>query len=526
MENEAVRAGSMMEMVKSVWGRRKWLGILVFAVPFVAALSLIVFMPGVYRSTATVLVDRQQVPETMVRPTVTSALETRLHTIGQEIMSRSRLESLIKQFDLYGDLRRRVSPEEVIERMRKDIKLELKSVDQKDDRRAATIAFALSYDGRDPVTVARVTNTLASFFIEENLKVRERQAAGTSEFLKVQLADVKKRLDDQEALVSQFKKKYMGELPQQTDANLSAIERLNTQLRMNSDNQMRVQERREALVKQMNDATAMSAGGTGPEAGADRMARLQAELRQLRTTYSDKYPDIVRIKEEIATLEREAGEGASKDDKKPVAAMSPYVLRIKQAQTELEGELNALKGEEKRLRSAIASYIGRVENSPKREQEYRELARDYDSMRENYASLLKRYEEAQLAESMEQRQKGEQFRLLDPAVPAAEPTAPNRWRLLFGALVACLALAVGVVIGAEQINAAFHSVDDLRNLSAVPVLLSIPLIVTPEDTERRQRRMRFAAVSVSVGLLLIIGASFFIAYGNEQLVALVTKGRM
>jgi succinoglycan biosynthesis transport protein ExoP len=206
--------------------------------------------------------------------------------------------------------------------------------------------------------------------------------------------------------------------------------------------------------------------------------------------------------------------------------MSPYALRIKQTQTELEGELNALKGEEKRLRNALASYIGRVENSPKREQEYRELARDYDSMREHYGSLLKRYDEAQLAESMEQRQKGEQFRLLDPAVPGSEPTAPNRWRLLFGALVGCLALAVGVVIAAEQINAAFHSVDELRNLSTVPVLLSIPLIVTPDDTERRQRRMRLAAMSVAVGLLVIIGASFFIAHGNEQLVALVTRGRM
>src|SRR5919197_6096993 len=124
MENEAVRTGSMMETFNSVWGRRKWLGIVVFTVPFVAALSLIVFMPGVYRSTATVLVDRQQVPESMVRPTVTSALETRLHTIGQEIMSRSRLDALITRFGLYPDLKKSLSPEEIIERMRDDIKLE------------------------------------------------------------------------------------------------------------------------------------------------------------------------------------------------------------------------------------------------------------------------------------------------------------------------------------------------------------------------------------------------------------------
>src|SRR5438477_1151459 len=142
MQDEAVRSGSMMETVKSAWGRRKWLAVVVFAVPFVTAVSLIMFMPSVYKSMATILVDRQQIPESMVRPTVTSALETRLQTISQEILSRSRLEALIRQFDLYADQRRSGPVEEVIDRMRKDIKLDLKSVQQSDDRRSgATIAF-------------------------------------------------------------------------------------------------------------------------------------------------------------------------------------------------------------------------------------------------------------------------------------------------------------------------------------------------------------------------------------------------
>src|SRR5205823_3226957 len=193
MQDEAVRRGSAVETVKSAWGRRKWLAVVVFAVPFVTAASLIMFMPSVYKSTAMILVDRQQVPETMVRPTVTSALETRLQTISQEILSRSRLDALIRQYNLYADQRRNVPIEEVIDSMRKDIKLDLKSVQQTEDRRAgATIAFELSYEGRNPETVARVTNTLASFYIEENLKARERQAVGTSEFLKVQLAEAKK----------------------------------------------------------------------------------------------------------------------------------------------------------------------------------------------------------------------------------------------------------------------------------------------------------------------------------------------
>src|SRR5438045_1286586 len=240
MQDETVRSGSGVEMAKSIWARRKWLAIVVFTVPFVTALSLITFMPSLYRSTATILVDRQQVPESMVRPTVTSALETRLQTISQEILSRSRLDALIRQLNLYADQRRSGPIEEVIDRMRKDIKLDLKSVQQSEDRRAgATIAFELSYEGRNPETVARVTNTLASFYIEENLKARERQAAGTSEFLKVQLGETKERLDGHEQRVSEFKRRHLGELPQQMEANLATLEHLHTQLRLNAGNQTR-----------------------------------------------------------------------------------------------------------------------------------------------------------------------------------------------------------------------------------------------------------------------------------------------
>jgi polysaccharide chain length determinant protein (PEP-CTERM system associated) len=526
MQDEAASSTSAMDLIKSVWDRRKWLAVLVFTVPFVTASALIAFVPTLYRSSATILVDRQQLPESMVRSTVTSALETRLHTINQEILSRSRLEALINQFNLYVDLRRRVPFEQVIERMRRDIRLDAKSIQQQEDRRGATIAFTLSYEGRNPETVARVTNTLASFYIEENLKARERQATGTAEFLKVQLAAVKKRLDEQEALVSHFKKRHMGELPQQTDANLTAIERLNTQLRFNGDQQTRVQERREALAKQLDEAAALEPGAAGPEVDAQRLARLYQDLRLLRGSYSDLYPDIVRLKAEIAALEQEIAQPTPEKDRKPTAAVvSPQVMRIKQVQRDAEGEINALKSEEQRLRSALASYIGRVEKSPQREQELRELSRDYESTQNHYGSLMRRYEEAQLAESMEQRQKGEQFRVVEPAIPSAEGSAPNRPRLLLVALGLCAALAAAAVLVAEQVNASFHSVDELRALTTVPVLLSIPLIVTPEDGARRTRRMRLAAATVTATLVVLVGLSFYFAHENEQLVSLLMRAR-
>src|SRR3989441_1404144 len=255
---EKTQKGSALDGLLAVWSRRKWLAILAFAAPMSAAVSLLTFMPNIFRSTATVLVDRQQIPESFVQPTVTSALETRLHTISQEILSRSRLEALINRFGLYPNLRKRLPFEEVIGRMRKDIKLELKGAEVR-GQREATVAFTISYQGSDPATVALVTNTVASFYIEENLKARERQATGTAEFLKVQLGETKKRLDEQEQRVSEFKRRHIGELPQQMEANLGTLERLHTQLRLNADNQTRATERRQALSNQLAEAESLLA---------------------------------------------------------------------------------------------------------------------------------------------------------------------------------------------------------------------------------------------------------------------------
>src|SRR2546425_2269758 len=514
------RKGTGVELAMAVWSRRKWLAILTFAAPFSVAASLVIALPDTYQSTATVLVDRQQVPETFVQPTVTSALETRLHTISQEILSRSRLEALITRFGLYPDLSKRVSAEEVIERMRDDIKLELKRVEAR-GQREATVAFAIKYLGSDPQTVAQVTNTLASFYIEENLKVRERQATGTAEFLKVQLEETKKRLDEQERQVSEFKRRYLGELPQQMETNVATLERFHIQLRLNSDNQPRAMERRAALASQQAESGAL---GGGPEEPQTRLVRLKQQMGELRAQFSEKYPDVVVLRAEIAALEQQLDEAKAEGKPAQPEPATPSARRLKEALSEIDAETRILKGEEKHLRAAIAAYQARVDNVPRREQEFKEFSRDYESTRELYQSLLKRYEEAQLAESMEQRQKGEQFRILDPAVPPKEPVA-RRARFMSFALVLSLGLAAGAVMLAEQFDTSFHSVDDLRHFSAVPVLTSIPRIATAADTRRRRWRFRLAAGAAMLALAILMSAAYFVARGNEELVWMLGQGR-
>jgi len=275
---------------------------------------------------------------------------------------------------------------------------------------------------------------------------------------------------------------------------------------------------------------------------------LRQELAELKTRFSDKYPDVIRLKAEIADAEREVeavktavpapptapGKGTESAASAPaprpaprtvVAPPDPFVLRMHQAIAEAEAEAKVLKAEEERLRATIQTYQQRVQTTPLREQQYKELARDYDSTRELYASLLKRLAESQIAESMEQRQKGEQFRVIEPALPSDKPIAPDRGRLLAVGLALALGTAVGLVLLMEHLDTGFHSLDDLRAFTSAPVLASIPRIVTPGDARRRGRRVRLAAAAAVLGLVVVAGSSFWLAHGNEQLAAFLAGRR-
>ena len=513
---EAASRGGGLDRVWALWNRRKWLGIVVFLLPFTAATAVIMALPDLYQSTALVMIERQQVPEAFVRATVTSELEIRLHTISQEILSRSRLESLISRMGLYSDLRGKA--EEAVDRMRRDIRLELRGADA--NRGNTTTSFALSYRGRDPQTVATVTNTLASFYIEENLKARERQATGTAEFLKVQLNDAKRRLDEQEARMGELQRRYLGELPQQLQGNLATLESLNTQLRINSDNQTRLAERRDQIAGQLAQAKLNSGG---PEPDEVRLARLQQELATLRIKYTDLWPDIIRIKDEIERLQKDMA--APKPKPKPVAGPpTPEVARLQDALGSVETELRLAKQDQTRLKQGIANYQARLDNAPKREQEYLDATRDYQGTKELYQTLSRKYDDALLAESMEQRQKGEQFRILDSALPSGTPAAPRRSRLLIASLALSLVLGAGAMVLAELLDTSFHSSRDLRAYTTVPILVNIPRIVTGADLRRRRWRFRLAAVGVLVALVVVGGSSYFFAHGNEQLAQLLSRG--
>jgi polysaccharide chain length determinant protein (PEP-CTERM system associated) len=506
-----------VDRVLSILRRRAWVVIPVGAAAVTATLSIAFFLPNLYRSSATVLVERQQVPEDFVRSTITREVDSRLQEISQQIMSRTRLVSLIEKHGLYAELRARRPIDEVMQRMRSDIRLELEGTPNV-SARDGTVAFKISYTGRDPETVAAVTNELADSYIEEDLKVRERQATGTAVFLRGQLNDMKTQLETQERTVKEFKEQFMGELPQQENANLSALERLSAQLLLNSERQALAGERhatRERPPANVGDAAATASGSVA--------ARLQAarhELADLRKRYTEKYPDVVLVRAEIAELERQvgadngfAGNSIASDTASAVGGTDNLAASV---------ELKVLKGEEDRLRRQIAEYEARIENTPRREQQFQVLRRDYETTQQVYESLLKRYEEAKLAESLEHNRKGEQFRILDTALVAERPVAPNRLRLILVGLMVSIGLAAMAAAVAETIDSSIHTVDELRAFSTVPVLVTIPRIVTEPDRRGEARRRWLAGASIVACLLVIVAASYFLARYNTRLVALLS----
>ena len=518
---------SIPVIVSDAWRRRKWLGLVCFTLPAAALLSVAMNLPNLYSSTATVVVEQQQIPEGFVKSSVTGEADTRLNLIREKLLNRSGLLELVSRFNLYPELRKQAPEEAVVDRMRKDVVIELKELQRQVYGRDNTFGFKVGYRGRDPETVANVANMLATQYVEENLKMRTHQATRTTTLLKKQIDEIKQRHEEDERKIAAFKQRHMGELPEQVEVNLSTLGRLNQELTSNSEHQMRVLERRERLGKQLFELNSgvPTASVYNPDSMTHHLEKLRTELTELRTRASAKHPDVIRVQGEIAAIEKALAETA-KDAKLDPAQSSALLSNpedIKHALRELEHELKNLKSDEQRLRAEAASVQRRVERSPQHSQEFQQLERDYKMSKDLYFSVLQRYEDAQLAESMEQAKHVGQMRIVDPAMPSKAPVAPNRLKLMLGALMLSFGAAVGCMILAEQRDQSFHDVESLREYTKVPILVRIPEIVTKADRVRAYGRFTFKAAASVVGLVLIIGVFSYIAWDNDQLTWMVSE---
>jgi len=406
--------------------RRRWYIIIPFCLSMIVGICLVLFLPKLYQAETLVLLQAERVATNYVQPIINTNINTRIDTISQQILSRSNLEKIINEFKLLSGLKsENMLLEDTIEILRERITVDIK---RSADYRRGIESFRISFKGQEPEKVMKVTDALAKHFINENLKMREKQTTTTTQIIDKELSAIKKRLKESEQFLKDFREKYAGGLPDQLESNLNKIDRLSGQL---TSKQERLQYQKDRL----NAVEIPEEGGEPETYDTLSLPQLVAQLKQLKNRYTDQHPDIIRLEKRIAGLENEAqtSQGNTRD------------MNIKR-------EIKSLKTEITDLMEQISFYEDLISNTPKREQELTALINNFDSMRDTYNSFLTRKREAGFAATMEEKQQMEQFRILDFADLPKKPIEPDMVKLFLIVIAASLGIGGGLTFLLEYLD--------------------------------------------------------------------------
>lgn len=494
-----VRGGGTIGTAGVALRRRAVLALAVFALVVTVGAAVTFSLPGIYRATATLLVEPDPVPSAIGRPAVGNDIDTRLKSATERILSRARLTEIIDRFGLYSDLKPRLTAEEIVARMRSDVAISV-SAARASSARGDTLVLESTYRALRPDTAAGVANAIAALFIDQDARARAERAGDANAVVDARLSELKENLTKAESEIARFKDAHIGELPEQLGSNSAAIERLHSEREHLDDRRQALLDKRDAPAPV---ATPGSIAGGTPEA---RLVGLRQELARLLTRYQSNHPDVVAVRGAIASAEAEV-------------AAEPSARR-----TDPDAEIRRIDLEQDRLAREIARYQARVENTARRQQEIDELTRRYATAREMYESMLHRDEDARLTRSAETRTNGESFRILDPAVAPRHPFAPDRPKLLLAVLLSALALSAIAVAARERLDTSFHTAEDLREFARAPVLGSLPLIVTPRRKSLLRLRTVAAVVLTAAAIATLTAGASRVARHHDDWVALIARG--
>lgn len=488
-------------------------------------------LPSRYKSGTLILVEQPTMPKDYVTPNVNDDLQERLQSITQQILSRTRLLRIIEQFNLYSSQHAQLSPDDKVERMRKEIEVEL----VRDSQNRVT-AFNVYYSSRDPHIAQQVTSELTNLFINENLEVRQHQSEDTTKFLESQLATARESLAAQEDKIREFKGRHISELPSQVASNLQILGGLQSQLQAEEDALNTAKQQHvylETLLGQYRNLQDSPRNAGAPVVGLpaidQELDKLKADLADLSSRYTERHPDVRKLKEQIAKTEnmrerllaslKNRTDNSSRDDDIAVGqdAAGGQLSPVAQLQSQLQANQIEIKNREEgvaALKATVSDYQARLNQEPVREQQLADLTRGYDQSKANYDDLLKKKNESAMATSMELRQQGERFRIIDPPSLPLKPEFPNRLKFCG------IGLAVGLALGAV-VAAAFEIMDDrlynekeIKDLLPMPVISEIPVILNLLDEHNQQRRLRLGwGVAAMVLASVVVGSAISYLYG-------------
>jgi len=450
------------------------LGLLIMGVGIVA----VSLLPNIYRASTTILLDPQKIPERYVASTITADINARLSTLTQQVLSASRLQQIIDKYDLYPKLRKTASREEVIDYMRSHTKIDIQASPESVQ---SLSSFSITYESEDRDLVAKVTNQLAASFITWNLKAREQQALGTTQFLSSELEKAKKSLEEQESALEAYRLQHAGATPDALTGNLQALSRLQAENASNDDAISRLDQER-ILLTQMKSTDPRGAPLTERDRLVQERRRLEGELSSLKRQFTDSYPDVISAKEHLKDVNTRLAEipESSTSGSEPMDTNTKVRLGL------IEKDLQRHKDLKESLQRQIAGFQGKVDSVPVLETHLAELARNYEVSRQNYQSLLDKTLSAGMAEQLEQKQKGEQFTILDPAKTPEKPVKPKRIPMFAGILAAAFFLPLAGVIAKELLGGTIKTESHLKQVLPPKVILlgTIPPIHSRNDLSR------------------------------------------
>jgi succinoglycan biosynthesis transport protein ExoP len=472
-------------------------------VGIVLTLLAVIVLPNVYVSSTLVTIEPQEVPAQYVSGSTTGHIQDRLKILSEKALSRTRLETIVNRFNLYP--RRRANQmglAQLTTYMRNDVSL----VVTKEDDHVSGGSFELSFEYGDPVIAQQITAQLANGFIEEDRRDRMRQAATTTAFLDDRLAAAREKLEEKGKEIRDFKDRYQGSLPQDLQVNLQTLSSLQGRLQSANEAEVAIDERRAQLDRDLADTrnTTVSSGGgrttaISPEA---RLASMEAELVELRSRYSDRYPDVVDLQAQIAALKDRLKQKPNDDTDD---ALTQFDAGFRTARDQIAVEQGRLNSEIENVKGQIALYQRRISETPAHQQEYNRLNRDYTVMNTEYHSLLNKRLAAQSSQSLEERNEGEHFRVVDQANLPRSPERPDKIAVAIGGVSISLLAAFGIAFALFFTDTSFKNVDEVMEGCGLRVAVTIPQLARPTHRYRFNDAILRAAVLSSLALL--IGAS-------------------
>lgn len=464
-----------------------FLSSLLLAVCGIVGISL---MPNVYRATTTILVDPQKIPERYVSSTVTSDPNERLSTLTQQVLSASRLQEIIDKDNLYPEMRGKKSREEILDYMRAKTTIELKQAPEQ-----GLSSFSIAYEDKDRSNVAKITNQLAFGFIDWNLKARQQQALGTTQFLSTELEEAKKSLEEQEGQLEAFRMRHAGATPDQLNVNLQALSRLQADVQSTTDAISRLDQERILLTQvkptEVHDTSSLTDRGRLLQ----EKHRLETERWNLKRQFTDTYPDVVIATEQLKEINARLAAMPEPSSDSSDSYDSDTRVRLALIDKEAQRRKQQLAS----LQQQIGSYQGKVESVPALETQMAELTRNYEVSRQNYQSLLDKTFSASMSEDLERKQQAERFTVLDPAKTPEKPVKPKRLPFMAGAVLLAFLIPAGITIALHSLSGSVKSEIELKGMLPlkIQVLGTIPPIANKIDL-RRGRLIAVQTVVLSV----------------------------